>query len=66
MNLKKAVNREEALDKRGPCLSQGGCFKPSSCKSQQKVAILIPYKDREAHLLTLLSFLHPQLQRQGK
>ena len=65
MNLQNGTSREEALEKRGPCLAHGGCFKPNHCKSQQKVAILIPYKDREAHLFTLLSYLHPQLQRQG-
>lgn len=65
MNLRIDVPEMEALFNRGSCLAHGGCYKPSHCRSQQKVAILIPYKDREAHLLTLMSYLHPNLQRQG-
>jgi len=35
---------------------------PFACR--QKVAIIIPFKDRDAHLKTLLYYLHPMLQRQ--
>ena len=42
----------------------GGCYTPPNCVPRQRVAILIPYKDREAHLYSLLNYLHPMLQRQ--
>ena len=42
----------------------GGCYTPPSCVPRQRVAILIPYKDRAAHLYSLLNYLHPMLQRQ--
>ena len=45
-------------------IQYGGRFHPSSCLARHKVAIIIPYRDREEHLLTLLNFLHPLLQRQ--
>nr|XP_018668614.2 uncharacterized protein LOC100179116 isoform X1 [Ciona intestinalis] len=41
-----------------------GCFEPTGCEPLQKVAIVIPYKNRYEHMLTLLHHLHPILQRQ--
>ena len=41
-----------------------GCFTPKDCTPRQKVAIIIPYKNREEHLKSLLATLHPMLQRQ--
>ncbi|KAI1902689.1 hypothetical protein AGOR_G00018600 [Albula goreensis] len=42
----------------------GGQFRPIGCIAQQSVAILIPHRNREKHLLYLLHHLHPFLQRQ--
>lgn len=42
----------------------GGWWKPETCKSWQKVAIIIPYRDRWKHLKILLKRLHPMLIRQ--
>ncbi|XP_061658360.1 beta-1,4-galactosyltransferase 4-like [Syngnathoides biaculeatus] len=41
-----------------------GQYQPSSCRARQSVAILIPHRNRERHLLYLLHHLHPFLQRQ--
>lgn len=41
-----------------------GQYKPGECKARQSVAILIPHRNRERHLLYLLHHLHPFLQRQ--
>lgn len=41
-----------------------GEFQPSDCTARQSVAILIPHRSREKHLLYLLHHLHPFLQRQ--
>ncbi|KAJ7996265.1 hypothetical protein DPEC_G00235300 [Dallia pectoralis] len=45
------------------CVSEGQ-YSPPDCLAQQKVAILIPHRNRERHLLYLLRHLHPFLQRQ--
>ena len=45
-------------------MSAGGCWEPKDCKPRQKVAIIIPYKNREEHLRALLYRLHPMLHRQ--
>ncbi|KAM7397930.1 hypothetical protein PAMA_006005 [Pampus argenteus] len=41
-----------------------GEFEPPDCAARQSVAILIPHRSRERHLLYLLHHLHPFLQRQ--
>ncbi|KAM9788792.1 beta-1,4-galactosyltransferase 4 [Neosynchiropus ocellatus] len=39
-------------------------YEPADCTARQSVAILIPHRHRERHLLYLLHHLHPFLQRQ--
>ncbi|XP_067896592.1 beta-1,4-galactosyltransferase 4 [Heterodontus francisci] len=41
-----------------------GRYRPQECHALQRVAILIPYRNRERHLIYLLEHLHPFLQRQ--
>lgn len=41
-----------------------GQFQPPDCIARQSVAVLIPHRNREKHLLYLLHHLHPFLQRQ--
>nr|XP_039260973.1 uncharacterized protein LOC120337292 isoform X1 [Styela clava] len=55
---------EEVAKHVGPGLSIGGCYSPKECIALQKVAVIIPFKDRDAHLKTLLYHLHPMLMRQ--
>nr|CAB3224889.1 beta-1,4-galactosyltransferase 2-like [Phallusia mammillata] len=55
---------EEVEKVSGPDLLKGGCYVPTACKPLQKVAVIIPFKDRDAHLKTLLYYLHPILKRQ--
>ncbi|XP_051869874.1 beta-1,4-galactosyltransferase 4 isoform X2 [Pristis pectinata] len=43
---------------------QKGMYAPQECHPLQRVAVLIPYRNRERHLLYLLEHLHPLLQRQ--
>ena len=45
-------------------ISLGGHWKPPDCYARHRVAIIIPFRDRASHLSTLLSYLHPLLQRQ--
>ncbi|XP_015250681.1 PREDICTED: beta-1,4-galactosyltransferase 2-like [Cyprinodon variegatus] len=48
----------------GSFLKQGGRYKPSNCTAQQKVAIIIPFRNRHEHLNHWLYYLHPILIRQ--
>lgn len=46
-------------------LEPGGCFKPTECQQQNnRVAIIIPYRDRVAHLSIFLKNIHPFLMKQ--
>lgn len=45
-------------------LVREGEYEPKECNARHSVAILIPHRHREKHLLYLLHHLHPFLQRQ--
>ena len=45
-------------------LSLGGSWTPQLCIPRHRVAVIIPFRDRQLHLRTLLTILHPMLQRQ--
>lgn len=47
-----------------PELAPGGLWAPGDCIPRQRVAVIIPFRDREEHLRALLYVLHPLLQRQ--
>ena len=42
----------------------GGHYEPVECQSRNKVAIVVPLRNRFQHLNVLLRHLHPFLQRQ--
>ncbi|KAJ8315216.1 hypothetical protein KUTeg_007366 [Tegillarca granosa] len=45
-------------------LQAGGRHKPSNCTARHRVAIIIPFRDRDMHLKLFLNNIHPFLQRQ--
>lgn len=47
-----------------PELGPGGSWKPKDCEARDKIAVIIPYRDRQSHLTRLIDFLIPILQRQ--
>lgn len=60
-------NSERNLDevrKELSSLREGGWYKPPDCIAQQKVAIIIPFRNRHEHLKHWLFYLHPILMRQ--
>lgn len=48
----------------GVRIELGGHWKPKECKSNFKIAIIIPYRDRLIQLKVLIYYLHLILQRQ--
>lgn len=45
-------------------LYSGGHYEPKNCQPVNRIAIIIPYKDREENLRIFLFNMHPFLQRQ--
>ncbi|XP_033736202.1 beta-1,4-galactosyltransferase 2-like [Pecten maximus] len=43
----------------------GGRFQPKGCKPKSRIAIIIPFRDREIHLKIYLSNVIPKLRRQN-
>ncbi|CAK5014885.1 unnamed protein product [Meloidogyne enterolobii] len=54
----------EEIEERYKDLWPGGHWRPKECKSRQKVAIVVPYRNREPHLRTFLHNIHRFLQKQ--
>ncbi|XP_016837521.1 beta-1,4-N-acetylgalactosaminyltransferase bre-4 [Nasonia vitripennis] len=53
-----------AMEKAFAKVKQGGRGAPEDCVARYRVAIVIPFRDRFPHLMTLLYNLHPLLLRQ--
>lgn len=45
-------------------VNEGGRFKPTGCVPRQKVAIIVPHRNREPHLRQFLKNIHPMMRRQ--
>ncbi|VDK43914.1 unnamed protein product [Anisakis simplex] len=52
------------LERLYPKLQAGGHGMPSGCRARHRVAIIVPYRDRETHLRVLLHNLHSLLMKQ--
>ncbi|XP_007542675.1 beta-1,4-galactosyltransferase 1-like [Poecilia formosa] len=48
----------------GSLLQQGGRYRPPNCTARQKVAVIVPFRNRSQHLNHWLYYLHPVLMRQ--
>ena len=59
----RPVNESEVEASNQSVLS-GGRWVPRWCVPRQRVAIIVPFRDRESHLSVFLNVLHPFLQRQ--
>ncbi|XP_058459069.1 beta-1,4-N-acetylgalactosaminyltransferase bre-4 [Malaya genurostris] len=47
-----------------PKLQPGGQYTPRECSARDRVAIIVPYRDREQHLPVFLKNIHPFLMKQ--
>ncbi|CAK8692172.1 unnamed protein product [Clavelina lepadiformis] len=54
----------DEIKENNPLVKEGGSYQPPHCTSRWKVAIIIPFRKRELHLVYFLRYMHPILQRQ--
>ena len=47
-----------------PMLQLGGRYHPPQCRAKQKLALILPYRDRRVHLKIFLRNMHQFLQKQ--
>ncbi|RUS70079.1 hypothetical protein EGW08_022154 [Elysia chlorotica] len=64
MKISKVFVPEEKLTKSLPDMKDGH-YSPKNCTPHENVAIIIPFRDRLAHLFILLPTLIPMLIKQG-
>jgi hypothetical protein len=63
VDVNKLVDLYDVIND-NPGHKMGGFYTPPHCKPRDKVAIIIPFRDREDHLHILLKYLTPILRRQ--
>ena len=54
----------QALEQELLDVKAGGHWSPSDCIPRQRLALIVPYKDRAVHLHVFLNHYHRMLQRQ--
>ncbi|TRY90643.1 hypothetical protein DNTS_003704 [Danionella cerebrum] len=54
----------EEIKEKNPLVTSGGHYRPPDCEAHLHTAIVVPYRNRQSHLRSLLYHLHPFLQRQ--
>lgn len=60
--METSTNRDGHWEKERP--GPGGRSSPSWCTARQRVAVIVPYRNRPFHLEIFLRVIHPFLQRQ--
>ena len=64
LNIEMDVPAWADIAKRNNLTRPGGEWSPLDCGNTEKLAIIIPYRDRDEHLRIFLNHMHPILQRQ--
>ncbi|XP_061719124.1 beta-1,4-N-acetylgalactosaminyltransferase bre-4-like [Cydia pomonella] len=54
----------DVVEKKYPEVHWGGRYSPPNCTARHKVAIIVPYRDRQQHLAIFLNHMHPFLMKQ--
>jgi len=65
VNISLTLYTYDIIEKHyGDSLYPGGHYIPKECQSEQRLAIIICYRNREQHLKMFLDNIHPFLQKQ--
>lgn len=64
INVSYSAPTYDELERLNDDVDVGGVWRPRTCLSRDRVALVVPYRDRDAALRTLLHHIHPFLQKQ--
>ncbi|KAI0233041.1 Beta-1,4-galactosyltransferase 2 [Lamellibrachia satsuma] len=64
LHIETSAPSWDRIEKANSVVKPGGEWSPADCRNTEKVAIVIPYRDREEHLRIFLNHMHPILRRQ--
>lgn len=64
VNVNKTEIELEWVEKKFPEVLLGGRYAPPNCTARYRVAIIVPYRDRQQHLAIFLNHMHPFLMKQ--
>nr|XP_049707159.1 beta-1,4-N-acetylgalactosaminyltransferase bre-4-like [Helicoverpa armigera] len=65
IEVEKVVIDLEWVEKLNPYVKPGGSYAPTHCRPINKVAIIVPYRNRKINLIIFLRYIHPLLKKQG-
>lgn len=64
VEVETSVPAWQTIEDNYPMLQNGGRYQPPDCEARHRVALIIPFRDRNIHLKIFLNNIHSFLMRQ--
>lgn len=64
VKVETSVPAWQTIEDNYPTLQNGGRYQPPDCEARNRVALIIPFRDRDIHLKIFLNNIHSFLMRQ--
>lgn len=64
VEVETSVPAWQTIEDNYPMLQNGGRYHPPDCEARHRVALIIPFRDRDIHLKIFLNNIHSFLMRQ--
>lgn len=64
VEVETSVPAWQTIEDNYPMLQDGGRYQPPDCEARHRVALIVPFRDRDIHLKIFLNNIHSFLMRQ--
>lgn len=64
VEVETSVPAWQTIEDNYPMLQNGGRYQPPDCEARHRVALIVPFRDRDIHLKIFLNNIHSFLMRQ--